>query len=248
MNNKVKFFKIETFGAVDGPGSRLIIFLQGCPLRCLYCHNPESWDLNKETNYITIDEIISLYKKNESFYKNNGGITISGGEPCLHMDFLINLGKMCKKENIHYTIDTSSYFFKKGLETKFNELIQYVDLWLVDIKHINPDKYSIIVNIPNAKQTEIEFINFLERNQKKYWIRQVLLPSYTDDKNDLINLGKFIGKLKFMEKFEILPYHEYALNKYKELNIEYKLHKIKPPSSEEIRNAMDAIKTGMQEK
>ncbi len=244
--NKVPYFKTETFGAVDGPGTRLIIFLQGCPLRCVYCHNPESWDFDGSKSMISVDEIIKLYRKNENFYKNGGGITISGGEPCVHMDFLIALGKRCNKENIHLTIDTSGYFYKPAFFNKMKELIKYVDLFLVDIKHINNSKYHLVTNIPNDKQSEIEFVRYLEENKKHYWIRQVLLPGYTDDKDDLISLGKFIKDLKYMDKFELLPYHTMALPKYQNLKIKYKIKDIKAPTSEEIQTAMANIKLGME--
>lgn len=242
---EAKYFKTETFGAVDGPGTRLIIFLQGCPLRCIYCHNPESWEVDKGTKKISINEIIKLYKDNENFYKNGGGITISGGEPCLHIDFLIALGKRCKKEGIHLTIDTSGYFFKEAYIKKTNELIKYVDLFLVDIKQINNKKYKTITRVDASKQSEVDFVKYLEENSKHYWIRQVLVPGYTDDKDDLIKLGEFMKDLKFMDKFELLPYHNMAVFKYKDLKIKYILKNLEPPTIEEIRKAMNYIKEGM---
>ena len=242
--NKAPFFKTETFGAVDGPGTRLVIFLQGCPLRCVYCHNPESWEIGGNNDFITISQIIKLYEKNKSFYKI-GGITISGGEPCLHMDFLISLGKKCKENNIHYTIDTSGYFFKEAYKNKMNELIKYVDLFLVDIKHINNKKYESITRVDSSKQSEIDFVKYLEENEKHYWIRQVLVPGYTDDKDDLIMLGKFIKNKKYMDKFEILPYHNMAEPKYKNMKLKYVLQKVQPPSDEHILKCMEYIKQGM---
>ncbi len=242
---EAKYFKTETFGAVDGPGTRLVIFLQGCPLRCVYCHNPESWEIDGSDKTISVNEIINLYKVNENFYKNGGGITISGGEPCLHMDFLISLGKRCKKEGIHLTIDTSGYFYKKAYFKKMNELIKYVDLFLVDIKQINNKKYSLVTRVDSSKQSEVEFVRYLEKNEKHYWIRQVLVPGYTDDKNDLVELGRFMKDLKYMDKFELLPYHNMAVFKYKNLKIKYVLKNIEPPTIEEIRKAMEYIKEGM---
>lgn len=242
--NKAKYFKIETFGAVDGPGIRLVIFLQGCPLRCVYCHNPESWDVNGSEKEISINDIIKLYEKNASFYKS-GGITVSGGEPCLHLDFLIALGKKCKEKNIHYTIDTSGYFYKPAYLQKMKELTKYVDIYLVDIKHINNSKYESITGLDKSKQSEIDFIKFLEKENKHYWIRQVLLPGYTDDPDDLRQLGNFISNLKFMDKFEILPYHTMAIPKYENLKINYKLKDVKSPGEDYIIKCMEYIKQGM---
>ncbi|MGL4948179.1 MAG: pyruvate formate-lyase-activating protein [Mycoplasma sp.] len=247
MNNSItaKQFKIETFGAVDGPGVRLVIFLQGCPLRCVYCHNPESWNLDSdEANIISTDDVIALYNKNKGYY-TKGGITISGGEPTLHLDFLVELSHKCKEQQIHLTIDTSGFFFNED-NPKFIELINNVDLWLIDIKHINNNKYKNITGTDN--QNEIKFIKFLEKVKKNYWVRQVLLPNYTDDKEDLISLGKLISTLKFMTKFEILPFHNMAQFKYENLKIDYKLKDVEAPSIDHIRQCMSYIKEGFSSK
>lgn len=239
--NKVKYFKIETFGAVDGPGVRLILFTQGCPLRCKYCHNPESWSFDEEVQTITVDEFINIYNKNKSFYVN-GGITVSGGEPTAHLDFLLSLGEQTKKNNIHLTIDTSGYFFNEHNLEKYNQLINFVDLWLVDIKHINHKKYPLVTG--SELQHEIKFINYLETNNKPYWVRQVLVPDLTDNPDDLKELGLFLSTLNNMNRFELLPYHDMAKHKYESLNINYALVNTKIPSKEDIAKAMKLIKSG----
>ncbi|MGL4951945.1 MAG: pyruvate formate-lyase-activating protein [Mycoplasma sp.] len=244
MNNsiKAKQFKIETFGAVDGPGLRLVIFFQGCPLRCLYCHNPESWNFDSDqSSEISVDDIITLYKKNESYYKK-GGITVSGGEPTLHIDFLVELSKACIANKIHLAIDTSGFFFNENNE-KFLELIKNADLWLIDIKHINHEKYKVITG--NENQSEINLIKFLEKAGKHYWVRQVLLPGFTDDEADLFELGKFISHLKYMDKFEILPYHNMAKFKYENLGMEYRLKDLEPPTMDHIKKCMSYIQSGV---
>lgn len=238
--SKLRIFKVETFGAVDGPGVRLVIFSQGCPLRCKYCHNPESWSVNSDGCWkVSALEIINLYEKNASFYRN-GGITISGGEPTFHLDFLIELAKETKKRGIHLAIDTSGFFFNESNYDKFQELIKYVDLWLIDIKHIKADKYELVTGAKG--QHELKFIKYLESSKKKYWVRQVLVPGLTDDKDDLTELGLFISKLKYMDRFELLPYHDMAKSKYENLNIEYFLENTKIPTKEGIKEAMSIIK------
>lgn len=240
---KAKYFKHESFGAVDGPGVRLIIFLQGCPLRCKYCHNPESWDLNGSDKFISVSEILQLYNKNAGYYKN-GGITISGGEPTLHLDFLIALATETSKLGIHLTIDTAAFFFNETNRTKFAKLVSLVDLWLVDIKHINSEKYILVTG--SKQQNEIEFIKYLEQEKKSYWIRQVLVVGLTDDVKDLLMLGEFLKPLKYMKKFELLPYHALAKPKYIELKIDYALEDSVAPSSEQIAKAIEIINLGIK--
>ncbi len=244
-NNKSLCFKLESFGAVDGPGIRLVVFLQGCPMRCLYCHNPESWNFKHEDAWdISIKQIIDSYNNNKSYYSNEGGITVSGGEPTYHIDFLIKLGKECNKHGIHYTIDTSCYYWDKSKENtaKHKELMKYVDLWLIDIKSINPEKCKYITN---TNVNSPGFIDLLETNKKHYWVRHVLVPTITDNKEDLMALGKYLSKLKYMDKFEILPYHNMAIPKYESLHLKYKLKDIRPANNDDVIQAMQYIKEGM---
>lgn len=234
----IPYFKLESFGAVDGPGIRLVIFVQGCYYRCLYCHNPESFDPKQKVKKITSDEILDLYFKNNEFYKN-GGITISGGDPTLYLDFLKDLAKKCFHQNISLAIDTAGVNFIPNNKTKFKEICKYQPLWIVDIKHINPKKHKQLTGI--TEQREIKLIEFLDKNNQEFWIRQVLVPGLTDNKDDLIKLGQFIRKLKNMEYFEILPYHNLAINKYKDLNIKYHLKTTKIPTKQQVSIAMKYI-------
>ncbi len=244
--NKSLCFKLESFGAVDGPGIRLVVFLQGCPMRCLYCHNPESWSFQSNEAWdVSIKEIIDNYNNNKTYYSNEGGITVSGGEPTYHIDFLIQLGKECKKHGIHYTIDTSCYYWDKSEENlkKHKELAQYADLWLIDIKSIDPNKCKEITGV---EVNSPGFIELLESLHKHYWIRHVLVPSITDNKDELTKLGSFMSKLKYMDKFEILPYHNMAIPKYESLGMKYRLKDIRPANSNDVAQAMEYIKQGMK--
>lgn len=234
----VPYFKIESFGAVDGPGIRLVIFVQGCYYRCLYCHNPESWDTKKNVKSISVEEIISLYLKNKEFYKN-GGITISGGDPTLYLDFLKELAKKCHDQKISLAIDTAGVNFIPTNKLKFKQICKYKPLWIVDIKHINQQKHKQLTGV--AEQREIKLIEFLDKNNQIFWIRQVFIPKITDSKNDLMKLGKFLKKLKNMEQFEFLPYHNLAIDKYKKLKIKYPLNATKLPTKKQITAAMNYI-------
>ncbi|MGL4950549.1 MAG: radical SAM protein, partial [Mycoplasma sp.] len=221
-------------------------FLQGCPLRCIYCHNPESWNADaEEASIISVAEIIKLYEKNRSYYKK-GGITISGGEPTMQLEFLLSLAEECKKQNIHLTIDTAAFYYNEKNKAIFEKLVDMIDLWLIDIKHINPNKYESITG--NKNQHELDLIKCLESKGKLYWVRQVLVPGYTDDKDDLRALGAYISKLKYMDKFEILPYHNMAEFKYTNLNIPFRLKDVEPPTVDHVREAMIVIKEGFAKK
>ncbi|MDR2369252.1 MAG: pyruvate formate lyase-activating protein [Mycoplasmataceae bacterium] len=240
MNIKAPFFKIESFGAVDGPGIRLVVFLQGCPLRCIYCHNPESWN---ETSQFEISpkEIIDKFKKNQKFYRN-GGITLSGGEPLIHQQFCFELAKLCFVERISLAFDTSGITFNSKNLNFYKQVIKYRPLWLIDIKHINPEKHKIITG--TKKQNELLLIKFLEKNKQPYWIRQVLIPQYTDAHRDLKTLNKFLKDLKYLQNFQLLPYHRLALTKYKVLRLQNKIANIPEPTKRMIHDAKQIIING----
>ena len=182
--------------------------------------------------------IISLYLSNKEFYRN-GGITISGGDPTLYLEFLKSLAKKCKELDISLAIDTAGVNFIEANKQKFKQIFKYQPLWIVDIKHIDPKKHKQLTCV--AEQREIKLIKFLNKNNQKFWVRQVLVPGLTDNKNDLIKLGKFIKTLENMERFEILPYHRLAIEKYKKLKIKYALARIKVPTKKQIDNAMKYI-------
>lgn len=227
---KAKVFKTETFGASDGPGVRLVIFFQGCTYRCLYCHNPESWELNGSKTYLlSVREIIKQFRRNQAFYMN-GGITLSGGEPMLQYKFVYNLAKACKRWNIHLAIDTAATNLF-GNETWYKKIAKYVDLWIVDIKSTNKVVHKQITG--SEKTTGVALINLLEQWKKPYWVRYVLVKDLTNYKYQLKELGLFLSTLQYMQNYELLPYHTLALDKYKELKIKYPLAKTPVMNSKE---------------
>lgn len=231
----------ETFGTVDGPGIRFVLFMKGCPLRCKYCHNPDTWT-QENAKVFEAEEIKNRIVKYRSYYQN-GGVTISGGEPLLQIDFLIELCKLLKQENFHIAIDTSGIVFNENNENfldKLNELFKYVDLFLLDIKHINNEEH---IKLTGKENIEIlKFAQYLSLHDKKMWIRHVLVPGITTDEKYLRELKNFIDKLKNVEKVEVLPYHTLGVVKYQKLNIKYPLDGVNPPSKEEVKLANDILK------
>ncbi len=213
---------MESFGTVDGPGIRFVVFMQGCPMRCLYCHNPDTWEVGKGSE-ISADEIIKEINKNRSFYKK-GGVTVTGGEPLLQVDFLIELFKKAKEENIHTCIDTSGITFNRENQAyidKLNILLAYTDLVMLDVKHIKEENHIALTGKSN--KNILDFAEYLEEKNVPLWVRHIIVEGYTDKKEDLIVLGEFIGTLKNLKALDVLPYHTMGVNKYKELGIPYKL-------------------------
>ncbi len=236
----------ESFGTVDGPGIRYVLFMQGCPMRCLYCHNPDTWEVNTGTE-ITSDEVISQFNKNRSFY-NNGGITVTGGEPLLQIDFLIDLFRKAKAENIHTCIDTSGITFvpeNESLTEKFSLLLDYTDLIMLDIKHIDDEKHKILTG--HSNKNILAFAHFTEEKQISLWIRHIIVPGFTDDEGDLFRLGAFIGKLSNLKALDVLPYHTMGVAKYKSLGIDYPLKDINALPLEKAIKAKEHILRGIED-
>ena len=207
---KASIDSIESFGLVDGPGIRTVIFFNGCKLRCKYCHNPEMWN-KKEENY-SVDDIVNKVKRFKPYYRDNGGVTYSGGEPLLHVDFLIELSKRLKEENINIALDTAGF----GVG-KYDELLKYIDLIILDIKHVEPSSFK---NLTGFEKTEsLKFIDSLNRSNKKVWIRQVIIPDVNDNYEYIDKLHEFLKNIKNIEKVEFLPYHKLGSEKYIALNI-----------------------------
>ena len=229
--NYAKLHSIETFGTVDGPGVRFVVFLQGCHLECKYCHNRDTWDINGGT-YISVSELISQINRYKTYITPNGGVTISGGEPLLQPYFLISLFKELKKQNIHTAIDTSGMV---ELTDTIKEVLSLTDLVLLDIKHINPQKCKDLVGFTNEK--ELAFARYLSDNNIPTWIRQVLIPGFTDDEKDLLDLKEFISTLNSVKRIELLPYHNLGEYKWKELGFEYALKDVKPATQEDVNRA-----------
>ena len=223
---------LESFGTVDGPGIRFVVFLSGCPLRCKYCHNPDTWDKNKGKTYES-QELVEEILKYKNYYGTSGGVTVSGGEPLLQIDFVIELFQKLKINNIHTACDTSGFMFNPNDEIsvkKHQELIKYTDLFLLDIKHIDNLAHKELTNVNN--DNVLAFAKFLSDNNKDMWIRHVLVPTINDDELSLKRLKEFISTLKSVKKVELLPYHTMGVEKYKSLCLTYSLEGISPPTQE----------------
>jgi len=210
---------IESFGTVDGPGIRLVVFFQGCPLRCQYCHNPDSWKANIGTQ-MTVDEILNQYDRNKDFYKN-GGITVTGGEPLYQLDFLTELFVEAKKRNVHTCLDTSAGCFDNKNNEKYKTLLKNTDLVLLDIKHSNSDQHKILTGIASNKP--LEFLKLLSINYIDVIIRHVLVPNITDKKEHFVELGKILAPFDNIYGVDVLPYHNMGERKYEEMNLSYPL-------------------------
>ena len=215
---KGSVFQIESFGLVDGPGIRTVVFLTGCKLRCLFCHNPEMF--KKGVDNYTPEELFNKIIRNKPYFKrNNGGVTFSGGEPLLQSDFVIETCKLLKKENIHIALDTAGVG-----NGNYEEILSLVDLVIFDIKAIDPKKYEYITC--NKIDESLKFLDICQKMQKDLWIRQVIVPGINDTDEYITELANFIKQLKNVLKVELLPYHTMAIDKYKKLNIDYKLNGI----------------------
>lgn len=234
---------IESCGTVDGPGIRFVVFLQGCPLRCLYCHNPDTWstDVNKK---MSVEEIIKKYEGVKEFVKS-GGITVTGGEPLLQIEFVTELFKVAKSKNIHTALDTSGILFNPSDTSTIDNLLTYTDLVLLDIKHINDAEHRKLTGASN--KNILAFARYLSDRQIPVWIRHVVLKNITLKEEYLKALGRFIGSLKNVKALDVLPYHNMAIPKYDSLGIQYPLKDIPPTTKQEALWARDVIVRGMRE-
>lgn len=232
--------KIHSFfagGTVDGPGIRYVIFVKGCPLRCMYCHNPDTWTQDGAQEF-TPEDIVKEALKYRGYFSTGGGVTITGGEPLMQIDFVTEVFKLLKKNKIHTALDTSGICFDEDdslLMEKFNELIKYTDLVLLDIKHIDDNEHIKLTGKSN--KNVLKFAKYLSDNNIHMWIRHVLVPTITLNDGYLIKTKEFIDTLKTVDKIEVLPYHTMGINKYKSLGIPYRLEGIETPSKEEVRHA-----------
>ena len=235
LKQYAKIHSFESFGTVDGPGIRYVIFMQGCHLKCKYCHNRDTWDMNGGY-YSSLDEIVKKIDNYKNYIMPNGGVTVTGGEPLLQVHFLIELFKKLKDKNIHTCIDTSGIV---DITEDIKELLSYTDLVLLDIKHIDPIKCKDLVGFSNEK--ELNFARYLSENGIDMWIRQVLIPGYTDDENDLKKLKSFIDSLNTVKKVEVLPYHNMGEYKWKKLGLKYELANVETPTEEELKKAKQIL-------
>ena len=236
----------ESFGTVDGPGIRFVVFLQGCPLRCLYCHNPDTWEKNKGTE-TTAEEILEEYNKNRDFYKR-GGITVTGGEPLLQLDFVTELFRKAKANGIHTCLDTSGITFNKESEAtveKVEELMKHTDLVMLDIKHIDPEKHKALTGADN--KNVLDFAAYLEEKNVPLWVRHVVVSGHTDSKDDLKRLGRHLAHLRNLKALDVLPYHTMGISKYEELGISYPLEGLPSLTVQDAVKAKSYIMEGLRD-
>jgi len=220
---------IENGSMIDGPGVRFVVFFSGCPLKCQYCHNPDTWELKsgKET---ALNEILSQIKSSANFLKiAKGGVTITGGEPLMQPDFLLKILKGCKEFGLHTAVDTSGFLVKNLSK----EILENTDLFLLDIKSFNPKTYEEITSKPLAPT--LEFLDILEKNNKPAWVRFVLVPNLSDDLSDIKKMAKYLKTKSNVELVEILPFHKMGEFKWNNLCLDYKLRDTKSPSTELVK-------------
>lgn len=234
---------IQTFGTVDGPGVRFVVFFQGCPMRCQYCHNPDTW-VATGGEEMSADDIIDKFERNRAFYKT-GGITATGGEPMMQMDFLIELFTKAKEKNIHTCLDTSGITFVQNKESaafaKIEQLMQVTDLVMLDIKHMEEEPHKSLTGHSNEKI--LAFARYLDEIHKPVWVRHVVVPGITFMEDKLTKLGEFLKTLSNVEKLEVLPYHTLGEMKYENLGMEYPLKGVPQLSKEEAAKAEIIIRS-----
>lgn len=247
MSKIGRIHSFESFGAVDGPGVRFVVFMQGCPFRCLYCHNPDTWSFF-EGQQFTAEEVIAKAIRFKEYWGKDGGITVSGGEPLAQIDFLIELFQEAKKRNISTCIDTSGATFTHSdpFFSSFQKLMDLTDLLLVDIKHIDEEKHLQITSASSKSPREL--LEYLALINKPVWIRYVLVPGLSDDPDDLGATRLYIDSLHNVQKVEVLPYHDFGAYKYEKLGIPYALKGIKAPSPLEIAKAEEILGAGPYKK
>lgn len=233
---KGNIHSIETFGCVDGPGIRFVIFMQGCHMRCRYCHNPDTWSTD-ENQTMTADELLDKAERYREYWGTEGGITVSGGEPLLQMDFLIELFAKAKQRGINTCLDTSAQPFSRDPRwfDRFQELMKYTDTILLDIKHIRTDAHKRLTGWGN--DNILNCARYLSDIDKPVWIRHVLVPGITDDDSLLHELSDFLSTLHNVKRIDVLPYHTMGKYKYENLGIKYSLSDTEPPSDERVNVA-----------
>ncbi|SHJ82464.1 pyruvate formate-lyase-activating protein [Hespellia stercorisuis] len=231
---------LESFGSVDGPGVRYVIFTTGCAMRCQFCHNPDTWQMETGTEY-TVDELLEKALRYKKYWGAKGGITVSGGEPLLQIDFLTELFQKAKAKGVHTTLDTSGNpFTREGVFfDKFQELMKYTDLVMLDIKQVDDEQHQILTGCTN--QNILDMASYLSEIKKPVWIRHVLVPERSDKDEYLHRLRAFLDTLTNVERVEVLPYHTLGVFKWKELGLEYQLEGIDPPTDERVKNAREIL-------
>lgn len=238
-----RIHSIESFGTVDGPGIRLVVFFQGCPMRCLYCHNPDTWN-PRDGQEISIQEILQLYNKNKAFYRN-GGITATGGEPLMQLDFLTELFEAARSQQIHTCLDTSGVTYSPNTMEKIDRLLDVTDLVLLDIKHSSPEKHREITG--HSNQNIFAFLRHLDQRKIPVWVRHVLVPGLTNDSESLYQLGQQLAPYGSIQVLDVLPYHTMGKAKYRELGLPYPLGDTPEATEKQAKEARQEILRGIQD-
>ena len=231
-----KLHSFESCGTVDGPGIRFLVFTQGCPLRCKYCHNPDTWKLEDAKYERSVEFTINEIKKYKPFFRNGGGLTITGGEPFMQMDYIRELLKRAKEEEIHTVVDTSGYIFND----KVKEILEYVDLVLLDIKSMNKRVYKELTGV--ELENTLKFARYLNEIDKPVWLRHVIVPGITDKKENLEKLSDFISSMTNIKKVELLPFHQMGSHKWDGLGMDYPLKGHREPTAREMKEARKIFK------
>lgn len=238
-----KVHSIETFGAVDGPGIRFVVFLKGCQMRCRYCHNPDTWSVEGAQEY-TPQALLDRALRYRTYWGTTGGITVSGGEALLQLPFVTEFFQKAKALGIHTTLDTSGQPFSMEASylEQFRQLMDVTDLFLLDIKHIDAECHRQLTG--HGNENILEFARYLADHNKDMWIRHVLVPGITDSEDALVSLGDFVQSLKTVKRVEVLPYHTFGVFKWEQLGIPYSLKEVNPPTKEEVERANRLLETG----
>ena len=218
----------ESMGLLDGPGIRYVVFLQGCKLRCMYCHNPETWDEKGESYTTSASELVSKIERFKKYFGKDGGVTFSGGEPLRQPEFLLECLKLCKEKNIHTALDTAGV----GIG-EYDEILKYTDLVILDVKSTEEEEYKKLTGQP--MKAFYNFLNACQNQGNKLWLRQVIVPNFNDNKESVLRLKRFAKKLKNVEKIELLPYKNIAKEKYKNLGIVYRLEGVEDMDEEKCK-------------
>jgi len=236
---KGKIHSFESFGTVDGPGIRFVVFMQGCPMRCKYCHNPDTWAVNAGKEY-TAEEVASNVLRYKNYFTGGGGITVSGGEPLLQWQFVKELFTILKAEGVHTALDTSGILYNPQNPHFYDTLLAVTDLVLLDIKQIDAEKHRSLTGFSN--ESVLALARYLSSIGKPMWIRHVLVTGISDNDKDLADLAAFIKTLTCVQKVEVLPYHTMGEVKYEKLGIPYPLKGLQPPEKERVQNAKNILK------
>lgn len=237
---KGRIHSVESFGSADGPGVRYIVFLKGCNMRCQYCHNPDTW-AKDGGELMTPEELLKKALRYKTYWKEKGGITVSGGEALLQIDFVTELFRLAKEKGVNTCLDTSGnpFSLEEPFKSKFDELMKYTDLFMLDIKHMDDAAHRKLTGQTN--QNILEMAAYLSDHGKAMWIRHVLVPGITTEEDELYRLRSFLDTLKTVERVEVLPYHTLGVFKWKELGIPYQLEGVDPPTKEQIDRAKEIL-------